>query len=180
MVFYTNFRQYESYLNVDQATLNNLKKQNEQYQVQISSLQSQSSRKPASVSKASAHRWGEPVDMSEFYFSQAIELQKNNKIDEALRVLNKVTENSLYAENITKAMYLKVQYKCLNRMDESCLVDIDYLITQHPDSQWTGLSLKLLSNYYEKNHQFAEAKSLNNIIKKNFTKSTVKSEKTQL
>ncbi len=179
--FYTNFRQYESHLNVDQTTLNYLKKQNEQYQVRISSLQSQESRTPASVSKVKVRRGGgEPIDMSEYYFSQALELYKKNKIDNALNILNKVVENTLVPENITKAIYLKFQYKCLNKMDDSCIKDIDYLITQHPESPWTGLTLKLLTQYYEKNHQFTEAKSLKNIIRKNFTKLNVKNEKIHL
>lgn len=174
MIFYTNFRQFEASFAVDQTTLNFYKKQNESLKVQLASLESQSLRLPASLSSELSQKRGEPIDMSDFYFSKAQDLYKKNQINEALKVLEKVIQNSFIVENLAKARYLKIEYKCKSDIDDSCLSDIDYLVTQHPESTWTGLSLQTLSRYYEKKQQFAESQSLKKIIKKNFSLSPSK------
>ncbi len=174
MIFYTNFRQFESSFAVDQTTLNFYKKQNDALKVQIASLESRSQRLPASLSLELNQRRGEPIDMSDFYFSRAHDLYKKNQTAEALKVLEKVIQNSFVVENLAKARYLKIEYKCKSDIDETCLSDIDYLVTQHPESTWTGLSLQMLSKYYEKRQQFAESQSLGKIIKKNFSLSPLK------
>ena len=174
MIFYTNFRQFESSFAVDQTTLNFYKKQNEALKVQLASLESQSQRLPASLSLELNQRRGEPIDMSDFYFSKAQDLYKKNQTAEALKVLEKVIQNTFVVENLAKARYLKIEYKCKSDIDDTCLSDIDYLVTQHPESNWTGLSLQMLSKYYEKRQQFAESQSLRKIIKKNFSQSPLK------
>lgn len=122
----------------------------------------------------------EPIDMSEFYFTQAKALIQKNKVNEAVQTLTKVIANSLVAENIAKVTYLKIEYKCKATMEDVCLTDIDYLISQHPESPWTGLSLRFLARYYENKQQFVEARSLNNIIKKNFSKLSTPTENLKL
>lgn len=168
MIFYTNFRQFESTFAMDESTLHFYKKQNEELKVQLASLGSQSTRQPASVTVKTGQHSAEPVNMSEFYFSQAQELYKKNKIDDAVKALEKIVDNTFVVDDIAKAKYFKISYKCKSEMNESCLSDIDYLITQHPESTWTGMSLQVLAQFYEKKQQLAESKSLRKIIKKSF------------
>jgi hypothetical protein len=70
---------------------------------------------------------------------------------------------------------MKLQIQCPAQISEKCILDIDDLVTQYPDSVWTGTSLKYLSNYYEKNHKKTEFEALNKIIQTYFGKNVTSS-----
>ena len=169
LVFYTNFRQYETGSKVDQFVVQNLKNQNEKLKLALSAYRSNSNRQIASVESK------EPIDMSEFYFEKVAEFKKQNKTDLALNYLDKIKQNTLNPESLAKAAYLKLQIQCPLQFGEKCISDIDDLITQYPDSVWTGKSLKYLSNYYEKNHKKTEYEALNKIIQAYFGKNVASS-----
>lgn len=169
ILFYTNFCQYESGSPFHQAAIEKLKMQNEKLQTELSSLKTQSARKPASVDVKK-----EPIEMSGFYLSKAKELILAHKADEALTYLDKVKNESLNQIQIPESVYKKVEIQCQKKREELCLSEIDFLVTQYPDSDWTGRALKVLSSYYQKEHRLLEMQSLNNIINQNFSKTSRK------
>lgn len=174
MILYTNFRQYESGVSLQSAAILKLENKNEKLQFEISVLKNKrpgNDRIPASISESSNEaRGSEPIDMSEFYFVKAQEYKKNNQLSEAINYLNKIKDNSFNSENRSQALFRKVEISCHKKIQDECLSDIDTLISQYPESKWTGKALLLLSDYYTKNRNVNEAKSLKKIIQTHFTK----------
>ena len=172
IIFYSTFREYENGVSKESVALEFMKQKNSQLQFEIANLKAEpeSVRSPASIRESLNHNSAEPVDLSEFYFSKSREYKKNNNTQLALQYLDKVIQVSLKSENIAKALYNKVEIKCGENLEESCLTVIDILVTQYPESKWTAQSLNMLSNYYLKRKRLSEAESLKKIIKQNFIK----------
>jgi hypothetical protein len=174
IVIYTNFREYEAGRSVQMAMINQLKDKNEKLKFEVSILKTQNGghqRQPASIEGISGSKgYQEPIDLSEFYFSKIREYKKNNQTKKALGLLDKINTQSLNSEYRSQALYEKIQIGCRIKIDDICLVDMETLVTQYPDSTWTGKALQILSNYYEKNRRINESVALRNIIKNNFEK----------
>ncbi len=180
---FTNFKEYESGVRAETVAYENLKIQNEKLMFELSALKTDSNRSPASIQSSAAGTQNtniEPIDMSEFYFSKYRESYGKKQNEQALKYLEKVKSNSLNAKSISKALYYKLEIQCKSEINDLCLADIDVMVTQYPDSEWTGKSLELLKNYYDKHQRRSEASVINDIIQKNFAKNQKNTESKRL
>lgn len=177
MVFYTGFRQFEDGIQAEQLTLKKLNRQNEMLQLELVRLSSNSNRAPASISisKTQVQENLDSIDMSEFYFLKALELYKSNQTDLAITYLDKIKANSLVQDNISMAAYYKIEFSCRKKLNDACLSEIDFLITQYPEAVWTAKSIQFLSHYYKKNQRSSDAEILNKIVSTNFSKKSQQS-----
>lgn len=182
IIFYSTFKEYENGVSKESVALELMKKKNNQLQFEIANLKGQPDlgRLPASIRPSLKNTTAEPVDLSDFYFSKSREYKKHNNNALALQYLDKVIQVTLKSENIAKALYSKIEIKCGDNLEEACLAEIDILVTQHPESRWTGQSLNLLSNYYLKHKRVSDADSLKKIIKQNFLRFSKNNESLQL
>lgn len=184
ILVFTNFREYESGVRVEAVAFENLKIQNEKLAFELSALKNDSNRSPASLHQSGFSEKQnsniEPIDMSEFYFSKYRESYGKKQNDVALKYLEKIKTNSLNAKSISRALYYKLEIQCKSEINDLCLADIDVMVSQYPDSDWTGKSLELLKNYYQKHQRRAEATVINEIIQKNFLKNQKNAESKKL
>ena len=82
--------------------------------------------------------------------------------------LDKITQDSIRPEFVARAYYEKINIRCGQQLNKFCLDDIDTLVSQFPDSVWTGKALLTMSYYYQKNNRVTEAQALLNIVKTEF------------
>ncbi len=175
ILVFTNFKEYESGLRNKAIAYEKLKEKNQKLAFELATFKNKSERSPASIAVFESANlvkktFTEPIDMSEFYFSKYRELTKNHQDELALKYLEKIKINSLNSSIVSKALFYKVQVQCKNDILDSCLADIDALVTQYPDSEWTGRALIFLKKYYEKHQRRTEALLIKNIIQQNFAK----------
>lgn len=72
-------------------------------------------------------------------------------------------------EKIAAKLYKEVVEQCINhKKDLPCLEKIDSVVTQFPESPWTGKSLVVLTNRYIKEKRFEQASDLVQIVRQEF------------
>jgi hypothetical protein len=108
------------------------------------------------------------LDLSEHYFAQIEQFKKENNRMAALETIAKIQETSSNAEYIAKAEYEKINLICTQKLEVDCINEIDMIVSQFPDSNWTAKSLLLLSHYYYKENRVNDSKTLINIIRTEF------------
>ena len=69
---------------------------------------------------------------------------------------------------MAQAEYEKINLICTPKLEIDCISEIDVMVSQFPDSNWTARSLLLLSHFYYKQNRTKESKSLINIIRNEF------------
>ena len=86
-------------------------------------------------------------------------------------VIDKIINNSADPELLAEAFYEKSVLTCQgNFKEQSCLQDIEIVVSQFPESKWAAESLILLSGIYLKLKRFSEAESVLNLVKVEFAK----------
>ncbi len=108
------------------------------------------------------------LDLSEHYFAQIEQFKKENNRMAALETIAKIQETSSNAEHVAKAEYEKINLICTQKLEVDCINEIDMIVSQFPDSNWTAKSLLLLSHYYYKENRVNDSKALINIIRTEF------------
>ncbi len=108
------------------------------------------------------------LDLTNYYFSQIEQFKKENNRSAILSVIEKIQATSSNPEHIAKAEYEKISLICTQKLEVDCMTEIDMIVSQFPDSNWTAKSLLLLSHYYYKQNRVNEAKSLIHIIRSEF------------
>lgn len=108
------------------------------------------------------------LDLTEYYFSQIEKFKNEKNKTAALSIIEKIQSTSSNPEHVAKAEYEKISLICTEKLELDCMSEIDVIISQFPDSNWTAKSLLLLSHYYYKQNRVAESKSLINIIRTEF------------
>lgn len=167
--FFTNFRQLEKGSDFDKRTIAALSKQNKMLQAQVESFQQPVSRSLASVNPNSALA-AKNIDMGEFYFSQFEYYSTKDNLKEALSSLDKVKEKSLDPVLVPKSVFSKIKLKCNKQLLPECVDEIDFLVQQYPESEWTGASMQWLAQNYQKMNRQKEAQILRSIVDKEFSK----------
>lgn len=107
-------------------------------------------------------------ELSGFYFSQIENFKKQKNKAAALEAIQKLQDSSTNKEYIAQSEYEKINLICNQNLELSCMKEIDAMLTQFPDSNWTAKSLLLLSHFYYKQNRITEAKSLIQVIQKEF------------
>ena len=169
--FFTNFKQLEQGSYFDKKMISALTKKNQELQAQMESqdsLSGQGSRNVASVVGGVLAQ--KTIDMGSFYYSQYEYYLSKKDNHEALESLNKIKEKSLDPVLVPKSVYSKIQLKCQKQLSPDCVDEVDFLVQQFPDSEWTGLSMSWLAQYYVKMNRPKEAQALKLIIDKEFSK----------
>jgi len=167
--FFTNFRQLEKGSDFDKRAIAALSKQNKMLQAQVDSFQQPVSRSLASVS-SNPQISSKNIDMGEFYFSQYEYYSTKENLKEALNSLEKVKEKSLDPVLVPKSVYSKIKLKCNKQLLPECVDEIDFLVQQYPESEWTGASMQWLAQNYQKMNRAKEAQTLRSIVDKEFSK----------
>ncbi len=167
--FFTNFRQLEKGSDFDKRTIAALSKQNKMLQAQVDSFQQPASRSLASIQPA-LQMSSKNIDMGEFYFSQYEYYSNQENLKEALNSLEKVKEKSLDPVLVPKSVYSKIKLKCNKQLLPECVDEIDFLVQQYPESEWTGASMQWLAQNYQKMNRAKEAQTLRSIVDKEFSK----------
>ncbi len=139
-----------------------LEAQNNTLNVQLSALTLNQDRGIASIKSS------KELDLTEFYFSQIDQFKKEENNQAALNVIEKIQAGGANSNFMAKAEYEKINLICTQKLEPDCLREIDVMVSQFPDSNWTAKSLLLLSHYYYKQNRVAESKSLINIIRSEF------------
>lgn len=113
------------------------------------------------------------TELSEFYFSRYRELIAAGNSKQALKTLNKIQKSSTQLEVQMKSSYFKAIHFCKASQEKKCLKEVDYMVTQSPDSEWTGRALVLLTGHYLKVNRLQEVLLLKDVVKLQFKDSAV-------
>ncbi|MBC7459046.1 MAG: hypothetical protein H7235_12250 [Bdellovibrionaceae bacterium] len=149
-----------------------LESKNSALSVQIAAASVSQDRQIASIDTGvrfgQIKKTNKELDLTDYYFSQIEKFkQEKNKIA-ALGIIDKIQTSSSNPERAAQAEYEKINLVCTEKLELDCMAEIDVIISQFPDSNWTAKSLLLLSHYYYKQNRVAESKALINIIRTEF------------
>jgi hypothetical protein len=148
-----------------------LESKNNELSTQLAVFSNSSGRQVASISDM---RFGhikkntKELDLTDYYFSQLEQFKKDKNRVAALGMIEKIQATSSSADHVAKAEYEKINLICTQKLELDCMTEIDVIVSQFPDSNWTAKSLLLLSHYYYKQNRVSESKSLIQIIRTEF------------
>lgn len=108
------------------------------------------------------------IDLTQYYFTQLEQFKKEKNQAAALKTIEKIQNTSPQSEILAQAEYEKINLICNQKLESDCMNEIELIVSQFPDSNWTAKSLLLLSHYYYKQNRTAESKSLIKIIRTEF------------
>ncbi len=109
------------------------------------------------------------IDTSKYYFTQIKTLKKNNNPIEALRIAELIKSTSSDSNTLARAEYEKMALQCRDyKVNVECMKSVDYLISQFPDTEWTGYSLVWLAKTYKKARRQTDFKEIVGLIKTDF------------
>lgn len=113
------------------------------------------------------------ISLNEIYIENLKNLKNSRNVTEdQLRSLSqKILQSSPKSETLAESYYLIADLNCnkLKKEDE-CLEQIETLVSQFPESSWTGRGLFLLGQLYLKMNRSAEASAVMTVIKNEFAK----------
>lgn len=166
--FYICFDIYISGSEFDKRKIEFLSKKLELKELEVQLVKTESQEKKqqtrgiASVSQ-------KEIDTSKYYFTQIKTLKKNNNPTEALRVAELIKSTSADPDTLARAEYEKMAVQCREyKMNEECIKSVDYLVSQFPDTQWTGYSLVWLAKTYKKARRQTDFKEIVSLINSDF------------
>lgn len=178
IIFYTNFVQYQKNNEKESDQIAKLSRENQILKVQISHLQKEnvsgSQRSIASINEMSGSvlapdlSMNRTKDFSEYYLTKANQLLKQNKKDQALKLLTKIQEQGADEKIVAEALYKKIAITCVIKLSDQCLQDTDFMVSHFPQSEWTGKSLVVLSELYKRNNKTKESKFLLEVAQREF------------
>ncbi len=113
------------------------------------------------------------TELSEFYFSRYRELLAAGQSKQAIRTLSRIQKNSTDLDVQMKSTYFKALHFCQKSEEKKCLKEVDYMVTQSPDSVWTGKALVGLAEHYLKINRLPEVLLLKDVVKLQFKESKV-------
>lgn len=106
-------------------------------------------------------------ELVDHYLAQFEKLKSSDR-QAALQMLEKLQSSTTNREYLARARYEKINLICDKSLEIKCMSEIDAIVSQFPESNWTARSLLLLSHFYYKQNRQAEAKSLIQVIKAEF------------
>ena len=88
------------------------------------------------------------------------------------QITEKIIKNSVDSDLLAEAYFERASLSCQSSSntfkDETCLEDVEMIVSQFPESKWAKESLILLSSVYTKLRRFKEAESVTKIVKSEF------------
>lgn len=155
---------------LDQKEISQLKHKNAQLELQLSYLEKTRNREIASTGSIATtnDKLKSHVDLSLYYLTQLENFKKQNKTEEALKLIDKIKDQSIDSEILARAHFEKINLVCKEDLDMNCINEIDTIVSQFPESNWAAKGLVKLSQLYYIQNRPNEAKSLLEIIKKDF------------
>ncbi len=109
------------------------------------------------------------IATSKYYFTQIKTLKKNKNPTEALRIAELIKSTSSDANTLARAEYEKMSLQCRDyKINTECIQSVDYLISQFPDTEWTGYSLVWLAKTYKKARRQSDFKEIVSLLKNDF------------
>lgn len=143
-----------------------LQHQLSQLNLVVESLQAQASpgRGIASIGPAKT------IALDGLFKEQLTAARASKDSQKVLALTEKIISSSLDPELLAQAYFLKAELSCATYLikENSCLSEIEVLISQFPESTWAGEGLFVLSAVYSKQKRYKEANSLLKIIKTEF------------
>lgn len=111
------------------------------------------------------------ISFDQIYRAQLQQAIKVSNSEALTFIINKIINNSTDADLLAEAYYQKSVVTCHgNFKEQSCLQDIETVVSQFPESKWAAESLALLSGIYLKLKRYKEAESVMNLVKVEFAK----------
>lgn len=111
------------------------------------------------------------ISFDQIYRAQLQQAKKVPAAQGMAFVINKIISNSADPDLLAEAYFEKSVLTCRgNFKEQSCLHDIETVVSQFPESKWAAESLVLLSGIYLKLKRFKEAESVMNLVKVEFAK----------
>ncbi|OFZ32022.1 MAG: hypothetical protein A2622_12380 [Bdellovibrionales bacterium RIFCSPHIGHO2_01_FULL_40_29] len=139
-----------------------MKLQNEALEIRLG--QSAPSRQIASIQNSTKE-----ISFDSFYRTQLQKAKNQQKAESILKVTKKILETSADTELLGEAYFEQALAHChLTFKEDLCLIDIENVVSQFPESKWAGESLILLSSVYTKLKRFKEADSILQIVRAEF------------
>lgn len=163
---YISFDYHLSGVSFEKSKNETLQRQLSQLNLVVESLQAQASpnRGIASVGPTKM------ITLDGLYKEQltAARVSKDSKKVTALS--EKIIGSSLDPDLLAQAYFLKAELSCATYLikENTCLSEIETLISQFPESVWAGEGLLVLSAIYSKQKRYKEANSLLKIVKAEF------------
>lgn len=115
---------------------------------------------------------GKQISFDELYLGQLKDAKLNQKTETMKQITEKIIKNSVDPELLAEAYFERASISCQsssnNFKDETCLEDVETIVSQFPESKWAKESLILLSSVYTKLRRFKEAESVTKIVKSEF------------
>jgi hypothetical protein len=149
----------------EQKRIGLLKRENEGLRVQLASVEEQAQRGVASIRGAQGKK---NIDLGQFYLSQYESSLAAKDARTALQHLQKIRDVSIDENVVPLSVYKKIVLKCERVLEKSCLDDVEFLVEQFPESEWTGKSMLWLSDYYTRVKKAKEAQVLREIVAREF------------
>ena len=115
---------------------------------------------------------GKQISFDELYLGQLKDAKLNQKTETMKQISEKIIKNSVDPELLAEAYFERASISCQsssnNFKDETCLEDVETIVSQFPESKWAKESLILLSSVYTKLRRFKEAESVTKIVESEF------------
>lgn len=170
LVGYIAFSFHFSGFHSDQKYTAQLEKKVQRLQM---ALKKQSPYQTTSKTRTVASLPPKEISLDKVYFENLRNLKNSSNLsEEKLKLLSqKILQSSPESEALAETYFLMAQLNCEKfKKEDNCLSQIETLVSQFPESTWTGRGLLLLSQLYLKMNRTAEARSVLTVIKKEFPK----------
>ena len=152
------------------------KKKNEILENKISQLNlvvetMQAKTNPKQRGIASIGSSSKAISLDPLYKQQMRAARINKDSQKVLDLAQKIISESIDSDSLAEAYFAKAEVSCATylKKENTCLSDIEVLISQFPDSVWAGEGLIVLSWVYAKQKRYKEAESLIGIVKSEFS-----------
>lgn len=115
---------------------------------------------------------GKQISFDDLYLNQLKEAKLNHKAEALKQITQKIINNSINPDLLAEAYFERANLSCQNSSnlkEQSCLEDVETVVSQFPESKWAKESLLLLNSVYSKLRRFKEAESVMKIVKSEFS-----------
>lgn len=144
-----------------------LEKELKELNLVITSLENKSETSKRGIASVSATK---SIPMDGFYKEQLRSARAAKDAVKVAELAQKIIASAIDPEILAEAYFGKAEISCATYLikENSCLGDIEILVSQFPESVWAGEGLIVLSTVYSKQKRYKEASSLIKIVKNEF------------
>lgn len=163
---YMAFDYHFSGVSLEKAKATALEKKVKELNLVITSLEEKSNTSKRGIASVST----KAISLDGFYKEQIRSARSAKDARKVSEFAQKIIAGSVDPELLAEAYFGKAEISCATYLvkENSCLDDIEILISQFPDTVWAGEGLIVLSSVYSKQKRYKEAGSLIAIVKNEF------------